>query len=109
MRIKKSASGREVYMVKSSKPGKYWKRTCNCPHFVFRLRKTGEVCKHIHAVEKMLHNESKDDFEKAIMFVKKKGKIDSVQLIEKFGEGLVNELIDRGELLEKNGKIIVVE
>ena len=110
MKVKKSGQGGEIYLVSSSKPGKYYKvnyekRSCNCPHWVFRLRQKGESCKHILEVEKILHNETKDDFDKALQKVKDSGEIDSIELIEEFGEGIVNELIERGEISEKKGKL----
>jgi hypothetical protein len=114
MKIKKSKELGEIYLVESSTKGKYWKvdaakKTCNCPNFLFRKRAAGEACKHIQAVLKMLDNDSKDDFEKAVDYVKGKGVVDSVELIEKFSEGLVNELIERGQLAEYKGKIKVID
>ena len=117
MKIKKAKGANDFYLVESSTKGNYWnvdlgKRTCNCPSFLFRQRAHGEVCKHISAVEEMLHKvktESKDDFEKVAELVKKKGAVDSIELIEEFGVGLINDMIERGELIEHNGKIKIVE
>ena len=113
MKIKKSKEPGEIYSVESSTKGKYWKvdlskKTCNCPNFLFRKRASGELCKHILAVQQTLNNDSKDDFEKAVDYVKEKGAVDSVELIEKFSEGLVNDLIERGQLAEYKGKIKVI-
>ena len=44
-------------------------------------------------------------FEKIINLVKEKGELSSMELIGKFSEEEVNELIRRGELLEEHGKI----
>jgi hypothetical protein len=114
MKIKKSKAPGEIYLVESSTKGKYWKvditkKTCDCPNFLFRKRAAHEPCKHLIAVNEMLNNDSKDDFEKAVDYVKEKGAVDSVELIEKFSEGLVNELIERGQLTEYKGKIRVIE
>jgi hypothetical protein len=114
MNLRKSNEAGEKYLVESSIKGKYWKvdlakKTCNCPNFLFRKRASGEVCKHIIAVQQMLSNDSKDDFEKAVDYVKEKGEVDSVELIERFSEGLVNELIERGQLAEYKGRIKVVD
>ncbi|MBN2457904.1 SWIM zinc finger family protein [Candidatus Woesearchaeota archaeon] len=110
MRIRKSSAGNEIYLVESSTRGKYWKvniekKTCNCPHYVFRLRQKGQLCKHILAVSDMLMNDSRDEFEKAVDYVKASGETDSVELIEMFSEGIIDELIERGELIENRGKI----
>lgn len=114
MKIRKSSAGGEIYIVESSTPGSYYKvnaekKTCNCPHFVFRLRQKGEYCKHILEVCKILHNKSKDDFEKAVDYIKKKGRADSVDVIEEYGEGLVQELIDCGHVIENKGMLIAVK
>lgn len=97
----------DTFRVQSSQKGKYYevnlkKGTCTCPHFTFRLKGRGE-CKHIKAVKELHNYEAKDDFEKAIEFVEEKGEIDSLDFIEKFSEGILNELIEKGELIEKKG------
>lgn len=42
-------------------------------------------------------------------YVREKGTVDAVELIERFGEAKVNTLIERGELVEAAGKIRVLE
>ncbi|MFW6450391.1 MAG: hypothetical protein ACOCZ6_05030, partial [Nanoarchaeota archaeon] len=74
------------------------------PHFVFRLKGKGE-CKHIKAVKELHQNDAKDDFEKAVEFIDENEEVDSLDFIERFSEGLLNELIDRGEMIEKKGKV----
>lgn len=103
----------DIFFVQSSKKGKYYKvslknGTCDCPHFQFRLRKGGGDCKHLKAVKELFATDAKDDFEKAIAYVKENIEVDSVDFIEKFSEGVLDELIERGELIEKNGKIRVL-
>ncbi|MFW6449690.1 MAG: SWIM zinc finger family protein [Nanoarchaeota archaeon] len=107
MNIKKRGN---FYYVESSTKGKYYKvslknNTCDCPHFQFRLKKQGGACKHLKAVKELYNTNAKDDFQKAVDYVKNKGEVDSIDFIEIFSEGILEELIERGELVEKNGKI----
>ena len=42
---------------------------------------------------------------KIIDYVKRKGEVDSIELIEKFSEDEVNLLLEKGELIENRGVI----
>lgn len=47
--------------------------------------------------------------EDIIQYVKEKGEVDSIELLEKFGEERINMLINEGFLIEEHGRIKVVE
>lgn len=100
----------ERYLVQSSSGSKKWevdlkKNSCTCPHFLFRLRKTGGDCKHLQAVKAHVTGSGADKFDDIIGYVKDNVFVDSVELIEMFGEENVRRLIDMGELLESKGNI----
>lgn len=120
MKIKKISDTR--FKVESaSKKGKFYnidieQPFCNCPDFMFREIKKHGKCKHIKAVEEYLDKKgikkdkktkAKDD--KVLAYVKKQKEVDSLKLIEKFSEPIVNELIQKGDLIEEKGKIKVLE
>ena len=123
MNIKKF---KDHYKVESSHKGKFYevwpnKPFCSCPDFKFReLRKRG-VCKHIKTVEESITKKETqaelprktkprkiDNTSKIIDFVRKKGEVDAVKLIEKYGS-VVEELLAKGDLIEERGKIRVLE
>ena len=127
MRIIKLKNNR--YKVESSKKGKFYKIDmnapfCDCPHFLFRERARGGKCKHIKAVEEKYGEKAKakpakkgkkagkkasqktlKSFNKIIQEVKKKKEVETVVLMDKYGESTVQELIDKGELIESKGKV----
>jgi len=120
MKIKKI--NKEKYKVESSsKKGKFYNVNieqpfCDCPDFMFREIKKHGKCKHIKAVEEYLkkkkvkiEKKTKPKYDKIIAYVKKQKQVDSLKLIEKFGEPIVNELIQKGDLIEEKGKIKVLE
>ena len=107
MQIKKSG---DHYKVKSSSSNRWYdvfpdRPFCSCPNFVFRSVKGAGVCKHIAAVRESVGKADTSIVE----YVKEKGELDSVELIEKFGEAEVNALLEHGELVERSGKIRVLE
>lgn len=95
----KSDSSNRWYDVYPERP------FCSCPNFLFRSVKGGGVCKHIVAVRE---HESQADGQ-VLEYVRQRGEVDSVELIQKFGEEAVNAMIARGEILEKAGKIRILE
>lgn len=120
-----------LYKVESSsKKGKFYevdikKPFCNCPAFMFRELKRHGVCKHVLAAREYAHKgkaekavkeavkkgaikKGEDIYTKAVEFVKSKREVGSMELINKFGEEIVDELIRRGELIEKKGKIRIL-
>jgi predicted nucleic acid-binding Zn finger protein len=44
-----SSKGSTRYKVTEYEDGKW---ACDCPHFLFRLRKSGTACKHIDLIKK---------------------------------------------------------
>jgi predicted nucleic acid-binding Zn finger protein len=114
MKIKKERES--VYKVESeSKKGKFYtvqldQPFCDCPQFMFRGIKKHAPCKHIKAVQEFAgkNKEEDTDFKEIINYVKQHLEVDSVELIEKFGEEKVNGLIERGELIEEKGKIRIL-
>ena len=118
MRVRKAKAGK--FEVESSKKGKFYTvdlkaPSCTCAHFLFRLRSTGEKCKHISAVEEK-HGKNKKAPQKSILAysrildeVKKKGEMETILLMEKYSEQEVQELINNGELIEHEGKSRIVE
>lgn len=99
-----------TYNVKSSSGNKFYlvdleKGTCTCPHFMLRLRWGGGVCKHMQAVKDSLGVECDFGYSVILDFVREKGEVDSLELIEKYDSESVDYLLKSGELIEKNGKI----
>ena len=105
MVIKKTKE-KGVYQIESkSSKGKFYdvnilNRTCTCPGFRFR-----RSCRHIQEVINQAYNQKSDVFDEIISYVKSHLEVDAITLIEKFGEDNVNELINRGEIIEERGKI----
>ncbi|MFH1510165.1 MAG: SWIM zinc finger family protein [Candidatus Woesearchaeota archaeon] len=107
MQIKKE---KDHYEVKSESSNKWYevypdRPFCTCPNFVFRSVRGGGVCKHIAAVQV----ENLDSDKELIEYVKAKGEVESLELIKQYGEPKINNLIQRGELVEKAGMIRVLE
>jgi predicted nucleic acid-binding Zn finger protein len=107
---------KDKFKVESHTKGKFYivdlnKLSCICPHFRFKLGGSGE-CKHIKAVkEKYSKKEikiTKKDRD-ILDYIKKKGAVDSMELINKFGDKSIDKLIKQGELLEQHGKIRVLD
>lgn len=133
MKIRKLAGNK--FKVESSSKGKFYTvdlnaPSCTCAHFLFRLRSTGEKCKHIDAAEQHSARQKKSksvkpkgkspkskqksrkklaSFSKIMEEIKSNGEIDTIELMEKYGEDKVQELIDNGELIEHMGKLRVLE
>lgn len=106
MKVKQDKKDKNKYLVESAhKKGKFYEvnikeNKCSCPSFIFRKR-----CKHIKIVEDFINKRSKGKGKGVLEFVKEKGEVDSIKLIEKFGEEIVDEMIRKGELMENKGKI----
>ena len=97
----------------SSRKGKFYivdlsKQTCSCPHFILRMKRIHGMCKHIQAVKDKFEKRDVKSYAKIIDFVKKNKEIDSLTLINKFSEEAVDDLLSRGELIEREGKIRVL-
>lgn len=113
MKVLKQRDG--TYKIESSsRKGKFYivdlgKGTCTCPHFALRLRRVRGMCKHMEAVEGKAERRDFKSYGKIIDYVRKKGRVESLELIKRFGEEAVDDLIRRGELVEKEGVIRVLE
>ena len=111
MKLKQDKTDKNIYLVESSsRKGKFYKlnagnNTCDCPGFRFHRGH----CKHLDALKAHLAQKAGKGSQEVIEYLKQKGNVDSVELINKFGESLVNELINRGELIERYGKISLLE
>lgn len=115
MRIIKDKKNKNLFKVESSEGAKFYtvdiqKRTCTCMHFLLRLKNTGRVCKHINAViQKYCQGYNNKKKNAIIEYVKKKKEVDSIELIEKFGEDEVDKAIKEGILIEEKGKIRILK
>lgn len=112
MKIFKEKDG--TYKVESSSGKKFYvvdldKGTCTCPHFVLRLRKIHGVCKHMQAVKDKCEDRDDECYSKIVDYVKEKKEVDSLELIERYNSEAVDDLLSRGELIEKGGRIRVLE
>ncbi len=97
----------------SSQKGKFYtvdleKGTCTCPHFLLRLKSVHGLCKHIEAAKDKSEKRDVKSYGRVIEYVRKKGEVDSLELIKKFGEQAVDDLLSRGELIEQEGKIRIL-
>ncbi|MBI2575967.1 SWIM zinc finger family protein [Candidatus Woesearchaeota archaeon] len=112
MGIQKQPDG--TFQVESSKKGKFYtvdlsKGSCTCPFFRFSLQRVHGECKHILAVKDMAQGRDQKSYEGIISFVKKHQPVESISLIKEFGEDAVDDLLSRGELIEKDGMIKILE
>ena len=112
MKVKKDPDKQGLFLVESaSSAGKFYsvdpkKPSCTCPAYRFRGR---GMCKHIEAVRNDMEKKNMGAFEEVLAHVKKEGEVDAVELIERFGEEAVDELVRRGDLLEKKGLIRLMD
>lgn len=98
------------YKVKSESSNRWYevfpeRPFCTCPSFLFYAVKKGGICKHLRAVQELTSQVDTG----IVDYVAEKGEVNSMELIEKFGEAKVNVLIERGELIEKSGKIRILK
>ena len=97
----------------SSRKGKFYivdidKQTCTCPHYILRMKRIHGMCKHIQAVGDKAQKRDVKSYGRVIGYVQKKVEVASLELIKKFGEQAVDDLLSRGELIEKDGKIMIL-
>jgi hypothetical protein len=102
------------YLVESSsEKGKFYKVDpkkpwCDCPRYrFFEMAKKG-VCKHIKLVRQEFAKETIGTTDEVKKFLAD-GEKDSIVVIEKFGEETINQLISNGDIIEKNGKLRLLE
>src|SRR3989338_6969875 len=84
------------------------KQSCTCPHFKLRLQRVHGLCKHIQAVKDKSERRDVKSYGRIIGYIQKKGEAESIELIKKFGEQAVDDLISRGEIIEQEGKIKIL-
>lgn len=121
MKITKLKDGK--FKVESHEKGRFYtvnieQPFCSCPNFIFRMVKTHGECKHIITVKEKYGSSTSESPEKPVLdkkdakiieYVAKKAAVDSIELIEKFGEEKINELIEKGELIEDKGRIKILD
>jgi len=126
MGIKKDG---DLYKVESSKKGKYYtvdvlEPSCTCPHFQFRLRNTNEKCKHIKEVEEYIKNKKplkkkkknikafskpkKKEGQSIVGWIKDNQPVDAIEAIEMYGQDVIDDMVAKGEIIEKNGLLRVM-
>ena len=97
--VESASSKGKFYNVDPNKP------FCSCPGYIFRYRKSGDICKHIKAVKEMLNKKNETGTDEILAYIREKETVDSIELIEKFGEDKLNYLIEKGDILEERGII----
>jgi len=113
MKIIKQKDG--TFKVESSShKGKFYivdleKGTCTCPHFILRLKRIHGLCKHIQSIKDKDEKRDVKSYGRIIGYIQKRGEVDSIELVKKFGEEAIDDLLSRGELIEKEGKVRVLE
>lgn len=74
---------------------------CSCPHYQFRLLKTGGQCKHYKQVMDYLDQKVGEDvFSEVIKHIKKVGE-DWNTIEEKFGEDIIKKMLQQGLIYKK--------
>lgn len=116
MKIVQDKNNSDKFKVEStSAKGKYYNVNisqpfCDCPRFMFHEIKVKGVCKHIQAARDYAEKHNKgakvlNNTDKILALVKEKGDIGSMELIDKFSEDEINQLIKKGDLIEQHGRI----
>ncbi len=104
-----------TYKIESaSRKGKFYvvdlsKGECSCPHFILRMKRVHGMCKHLEAVKDKFESRDSEAYSKIVEHVKENKEVDSLELIKKFGEEAVDDLLSRGELIEREGKVRVLD
>ena len=81
-------------------------KTCTCPSFMYLCRREGIICKHIEKILNMVDSYTGN----IVKTVKQHPEgIEAVHLVEIFGNGVIDRMLFRGELIEQHGKIKVLE
>ncbi|MBI2138852.1 SWIM zinc finger family protein [Candidatus Woesearchaeota archaeon] len=109
MKVTPSDDG--TYFVESSQKEKHYvvdpeEPSCSCPHFTVTMKKKFGWCKHIRAVKDFVEGRDEETYEKIKAVVKEKKGIYLDELSGLFNREAVDDLICKGELREKDGKII---
>ncbi|MBU0536340.1 MAG: hypothetical protein KKE20_05205 [Nanoarchaeota archaeon] len=116
MNIKKDG---DKYQVESSRKGKFYeveieKPFCSCPQFLYRELKMHGECKHIKAVREFLSKKQKpskkeEKKEKDLLDELRKGPADAMELVNKYGDRMIDSLKKRGDIIEEKGEVKILE
>ena len=108
-----------ITKVKSSSSGKEYDvdtilLSCSCPHYLYRLQGTGQLCKHIKQVLDNPDNYKEkesipivDNSEDLLEFIRTHND-DAVLFVEKFSEKDLKNLKLTGQVFENHGKLTVL-
>jgi len=126
-----------AYRVESHEKGKFYdvnitSKSCTCPHYRFRMARERGECKHITSVKEFIiagielkPYKRKYSAKKGKRGAKPSGKkhditldilkevelrkeIESAELIERYGELIITDLLDKGYIIESNGKMMLM-
>ena len=81
------------------------KPSCTCPAFRFQALRKGGICKHVQTVQQHVAGQNADKYTLVIDHLKEQHDVDSIALVERFGESIVNEMLQQGQLIEERGRI----
>ena len=103
-----------IYQVESESIRDYWYRidiqemNCNCSDFKWKGRRfPGYKCKHIQQV---LNVTNSLDGTNIIKYMEGKGGVvDTIELMEKFGDKALDLTVIRGEILEQGGYCMLLD
>jgi predicted nucleic acid-binding Zn finger protein len=74
--------------------------SCDCPHFIHRIKKSGGNCKHMVFINGLISKN--ENYEEIIGFIRQKTNVKFDVLCKEFG----TEVFDKLLFLEKKGEII---
>jgi len=97
----KSSNGTTTYDVN------ILEMSCTCPHYLYRMKAMGGVCKHIKQALDQASVTTEHKTEEALDFLETN--TNAVDFVDKFGEDLLNHFKRVGQVLEQNNKIIKVK
>ena len=86
--------------------------SCSCPHWKFRLARMGGQCKHykdLMTYFEDVKDNRQDKFDEVMNLIRENPFTDSFEVIEKYGDEMIDEMIQLGMLLESRGKLRVLE
>lgn len=103
----KSSTGKGEYEVNTME------LSCTCPHYMYRLMGTGQICKHIKQVLdnpsnfKDMHAEQISNTDSILEFIEKNN--NAVDFVEHYSEKELNKLKLMGQVFEKHGVLTVLK
>jgi|ETNmetMinimDraft_11_1059920.scaffolds.fasta_scaffold111135_1 predicted nucleic acid-binding Zn finger protein len=101
------------FKVESGTKGTFYdvsleKKTCTCLHYQFRMAKEKGECKHITGVREWVSERVEKKGKGILDYVREHQPVDVIELMDKYGQSIVNDLIATGELIEESGKIEIL-